>query len=436
MTTIPLAPYHPLPWQVAPLRCKDPVILLTGSAGGGKSRAAAEKLHAFCLKYPGATALMLRKTRESMTNSTALFVERRVIGNDPRVRKIDSKSRFEYINGSILAWGGMHNEKQREQIRSIGQDGGADMVWLEEAHLFSEADYQELLPRMRGRAAGWCQIILTTNPDGPGHWINKRLIVGKEAAVFVSGARDNPHNPPEYLQWLEKLTGVLYDRLVLGKWAQAEGAIYPAFDPNENVTVDAEWSPDLPVLLWGCDDGYAVGHERVILVAQVTPQGGLNVFAEYSKTGVHDFQESIADVLKMKPIEGKWPFPRQLWREQQSRRDVRSSEMARHTVPRLAYVDQSAPSFRAALSHASIANAPGNDSKKHNVANGIANVRRLICDGAGVRLLKAHPRCERLIEGLQSYRYDPKAKEETPLKENDNEVDALRYLARHVWAGM
>ena len=41
-----LAPYRPLPWQVEPWRDKSPVLLLAGPAGTGKSRLAAEKMHA------------------------------------------------------------------------------------------------------------------------------------------------------------------------------------------------------------------------------------------------------------------------------------------------------------------------------------------------------------------------------------------------------
>ena len=67
-----LAPFVPLPWQVKPWRDKALELLLTGSAGGGKSRLAGEKIHGFCKKYPGAMGLMVRKTRNSMTNSTVL----------------------------------------------------------------------------------------------------------------------------------------------------------------------------------------------------------------------------------------------------------------------------------------------------------------------------------------------------------------------------
>jgi phage terminase large subunit len=225
-----IAPYKPLPWQVEPWKCADPVLLLTGSAGGGKSRLAAEKLHGFCKRYPGATALALRKTRQSMTNSTVLFMDREVIGRDPAVELVASKYRWEYKNGSILAYGGMADDEQREQIRSIGQKGGADIVWMEEANAFTEDDFNEVKARVRGRAASWRQVILSTNPDAPNHWINRRLIQGKEATVFYSRAADNSFNPPDYLATLESLTGVLKKRLADGLWVAAEGMYFTEWD--------------------------------------------------------------------------------------------------------------------------------------------------------------------------------------------------------------
>ena len=226
-----IAPYQPLPWQIEPWKDKSLILLLTGSAGGGKSRLAGEKIHAGMLKYPGATGLMLRKAREYTGKSIVPFMERTVIGRDPRVALIKSESLFRYNNGSMLFWGGMRDDDQREALRSIGQDGSLDFVWIEEANAFSRQDIDELLARMRGKAAGWVQIILTTNPDIPTHWIYQDLIGKGGAAVYYSGAKDNPYNPPMYLEILQKLTGVLFKRLVLGQWIQAEGAVYDEYDP-------------------------------------------------------------------------------------------------------------------------------------------------------------------------------------------------------------
>lgn len=199
------------------------------------SRLAAEKVHAYLKKYPGTMGLMLRKQRQSMTNSTVLFFERTIVGPDPDVRHFPSKLRFEYGNGSILAYGGMDGDEQKEQIRSIGQEGSLHIVWMEEANRFTEDDFNEILARMRGAGVSWIQVILSTNPDAPTHWIYRRLILKKEASVYYSKAINNPHNPANYINILKKMTGVTKLRLSDGKWVQAEGVIYEGF--NEDVHV-------------------------------------------------------------------------------------------------------------------------------------------------------------------------------------------------------
>lgn len=168
-------------------------------------------------------------------NSTVAFLEHAVIGRTRRVRHVAYKRRFEYLNGSILAYGGMKDEEQREQIRSIGIHGGLDICWMEEATAFVEDDFNEIRARMRGRATGWPQIILTTNPDTPNHWIKQRLIDGKLANVYYSSALNNPANPESYLESLDQLTGVLRLRLRDGLWVQAEGAVYDEWDSTLHV---------------------------------------------------------------------------------------------------------------------------------------------------------------------------------------------------------
>ncbi len=286
-----IARFDPLDWQVEPWRDTSPVILLTGSAGGGKSRLAAEKLHAFCKRYSGATALMLRKTRESMSNSTVLFVDRVVIGDDPQVRHIHTVRRFEYANGSILVYGGMADEEQREQIRSIGQDGSVDIVWMEEATAFTEDDFNEVKARMRGKAASWRQIILTTNPDAPNHWINTRLIQGGEAKVYYSSAADNRYNPAEYRESLQSLTGVLKKRLADGLWVAAEGMYFTEWDEEQHICkafeVPATWTRWLAV-----DYGFAEPWCVLWFARDPADKSRVYIYRESYATGLRDEQQA------------------------------------------------------------------------------------------------------------------------------------------------
>ena len=77
---MPATAFKSEPLQLAPWRDKYPVLLLTGGAGGGKSRLAGEKLHAFLLKYPRATGIMLRKAREYCMKSIVPMMQTSVIG--------------------------------------------------------------------------------------------------------------------------------------------------------------------------------------------------------------------------------------------------------------------------------------------------------------------------------------------------------------------
>lgn len=408
--TLLINPFCPLDWQINPWRDRAPVLLLTGAAGGGKSRLAAEKLHAYCLHYPGTTALIARKVKTAMSAGTVLFVRRKIVGADPKVRWIDSpKNRFEYRNGSVLQFIGLLDEDARENLKSIGQDGAVDIAWMEEAVQFEEEDLNAMAARMRGRAAHWRQIILTCNPDAPTHWIKRRLIDGGEAAVYYSNAADNWHNPSDYQTWLGTLTGVDHDRLVLGKWTQATGLVYDVWSDGPvggNVTEDAEYVPDGGSVYWACDDGYAGSrddktghftadsHPRVFLLVQERADGRLCVFWEdYRVKALSD--QHIAAIAEL-------PYP----------------------APDYVALDSSAAELRGRLQAAGYYTR----GKPAKVDESIKVTRRMLAaDANGVRRITVHPRCKHLRAEMASYRYDPQT--EAPVKQYDHGCDALRYLA-------
>lgn len=416
-----IAPYQPLIWQIDPWRDKSPVLLLAGPAGTGKSRLAAEKIHAYLLKYPGATGLVLRKTRESLRNSTLLFLERVIIGNDPRVRHVKSESRFEYWNGSILAYGGMKDEAQREQVRGIGIDAGVDIAWLEEGTRFAEQDYQEVSGRMRGRAAPWTQIIITTNPGPPSHWINQQLILAGGATVYDKARpEDNPHNPPSYIERLKRLTGILRQRLWEGLWVQAEGLVYAEFD-LENLT-DAEPDFSLPFEL-GFDEGYV--DPRAILFIQRTPAGVL-VFDEIYH------ERHLAETCTREVLERCVGYAEvELPDDMRSASLTELSQWCRANEIPLPDIAVGSPEAKEMQQRFRLADIPYR-SRPHQVVEGIKVVRELILDGNGYRALKVNRRCKNFVREItEGYQYPPEDKRnnEKPLDGNDHAMDAFRYWA-------
>src|SRR5690242_8823362 len=87
--------------------CNEPEIILSGPAGTGKSRGNLEYLNYYATEFPGARLLMLRKTRRSLTESGMITFEQKVLHPAQGVRFSSSLQRYIYLNGSILAVGGM-----------------------------------------------------------------------------------------------------------------------------------------------------------------------------------------------------------------------------------------------------------------------------------------------------------------------------------------
>jgi len=399
---------------VEPWKYIGPTMLLTGSAGGGKSRLAAEKVHGYLLRYPNAMGLMLRKIRQSMTNSTVLFMDREIIGSDPRVRHYPSKLRFEYANGSVLAYGGMANEEQREQIRSIGTAGGVDIVWMEEATGFTETDYNEVLARMRGKAAPWTQVILSTNPDVPTHWIYQRLMVGGEAQVYKSSALDNPSNPASYIDNLQKLTGILYDRLVLGLWKQAEGAVYDTYDPTVHV-IDPIPIPPLWRRIRAVDFGYT--NPFVCLWFAMDNDGRMYLYRELYHTGriVEDHARQIVELSQGERIEATVCD-----HDAEDR-----ATLERHGIPTMGAKKDVSPGLQAVAQRLRVAG----DGKPRLYLFRDALVER------DRELAKAYkPLCT--VDEFPAYVWqvskDGRPVKEVPVKVNDHGMDAMRYAVMYI----
>src|SRR5665213_974513 len=87
-------------------------VIVSGPAGTGKTRAALTKLHKAAIDNPGMRAAIVRKTRESLTQSALVTYENKVLsrgwyqkiaaGCQRRVRQS-----YRYPNGSEIVVGGI-----------------------------------------------------------------------------------------------------------------------------------------------------------------------------------------------------------------------------------------------------------------------------------------------------------------------------------------
>lgn len=400
-------------------------VVLSGPAGTGKSRACLEKLHLCALKYPRMRGLIIRKTRESLSEAALVTFEEKVL---PASSPIASGPRrnfrqvYHYPNGSELVVGGLD---KASKIMSTEYD----LIYVQEAVELELADWLALTTRLRNGVMPYQQLIADCNPDAPTHWLWLRAQSGL-TTMHQSRHEDNPALYRDgawteagriYLDRLDRLgqrnpetgevEGTEYHRLRLGQWVQASGLVYGVWSdgPDDgNVTDEAEYVPDGGPIYWAVDDGYeaardgatgqwtADSHPRVFLFVQQRHDGTLCQFYEdYAGKTLSD--QHLERVLATCQERG-WP------------------------MPEYAAVDKSAAELKGRLHAAGIytRNGPG------DVEESIKEFRRaLAMDANGRRRYQVHPRCKDFRGEMASYRRDPGTGK--PVKAFDHGPDAGRY---------
>lgn len=214
---------------------KEREILVEGPAGTGKSRGGLEKAHICAEKYAGMRALFVRKTRASMTDSTLVTFEDKVLPEGSPVADGPQRTQrhaYHYGNGSEIVIGGMD---KASKVMSTEYD----LIVVDEGTELSEDDLESLSTRLRNGVIPYQQLIVMVNPGPPSHWLNQRANRGAMRRLLSR----HEHNPrlfrngawtafgKIYMATLDALTGVRKKRLRDGIWAAAEGMVYDDYDP-------------------------------------------------------------------------------------------------------------------------------------------------------------------------------------------------------------
>ena len=105
------------------------------------------------------------------------------------------------------------------------------------------------------------------NPENPTHWL-KEFLDNKKLDIYLQRYTifDNPFLAPDFVEKLciEYDGTVYYDRLILGLWKRAEGAIYRKFADHPKDFVKEPTASDLTEIVIGVDfGGNKSGHSFV-----------------------------------------------------------------------------------------------------------------------------------------------------------------------------
>jgi phage terminase large subunit len=173
---------------------------------------------------------------------------------DVLIKDVLPPSWIDYYNSTEL----LIKLKNKSEIRGFGLDSGNDInalasqqfgfIGVEEARETREDQYDEQI----GRSLRWphippkfLQVMLVTNPDRPGHFLNQRFNVERwEDYKSIKAQILDNLLPKAYLRRIEQLRGVFRKRYKDGLWVGAEGMVYP-FDPAVHVikrfAIPKEW---------------------------------------------------------------------------------------------------------------------------------------------------------------------------------------------------
>lgn len=300
--TTTYADYGPLGVMLELFSTRDDEVVISGPAGTGKSRACLEKLHACCEKYEKIRALMVRKTRASLTSTGQVTFEQKVLPNLDWAPLYGSEE-YRYPNGSTIRVGGM--DKSSKVMSSE-----YDLIYVQEATELTEDDWEKLTTRLRNGRMPYQQLLADCNPDAPTHWLKRRADAGKTLMLY-SSHEENPtlwdavrkcwtDKGSSYIAKLDALSGVRFKRLRQGKWVAAEGIIYEGWDPAVHLIDHFEPPADWP-RYWVVDFGYT--NPFVWQAWAEDPDGRLLRYREiyHTRRLVEDHCRTIKQVTKNEP---------------------------------------------------------------------------------------------------------------------------------------
>jgi phage terminase large subunit len=308
-------------------------------------------------------------------------------------------------NGAMVFCVGVNNDGSQAKLTG----GSIDGIWYaDEPQTYPEESFNMALSRLRGPGPNGKDVpspmMATLNPAGPMHYIKRRFVdkPAPDVKLWHFGFDDNPSISDELRKaYEESYSGVFYQRMILGQWANAEGLVYNEFNQDRNIVTQA---PErYREMLVGADWGY--NHPMALILIGVDYDQNYWVIDEIYKSG-QLVDNSLLDIIKTKG-----------WLK----------------LPITAYADTESPSDIIRLRDLTGWTILGAAKPAGSVLDGIKIVQGLLKpSGNGKpRMYVRAETCPNVIREFSSYSWRNRKgntdEHDEPEKINDHAMDALRY---------
>lgn len=210
-------------------------IALKGSDGSGKSVDTAQQYLIRLLKDKGRNLVCIRKSDVTNRDSTYAELTGAIyrLGLEKYFECRLSPLQIRCINGNMIIFRGVNDEKQREKLKSITfQKGKLTDVWIEEATELTQSDFEIIDDRLRGNlpSGQFYQIKMTFNPVNKNHWIKKQFFDRQDENTLTchSSYLDNRFIDDAYKARMQRRKEVDPDgyRIYgLGDWGEIGGLV-------------------------------------------------------------------------------------------------------------------------------------------------------------------------------------------------------------------
>ena len=252
--------YQPTPKQKIFHASRANEILYGGAAGGGKTKALIMDALFRCLKNPGTTAVIFRRTFRELEDTD---IKEAMSSYPEKLAKYNAgRHEFQLINGSKILFRHCENEADRFKYSGIE----IQFLYFDELTSFEQTIYDFLKTRLRAKKSlGVVPIVRSaSNPGNIGHgWVKKMFVDAGEylsiqeqeiysetlhksrkirTQYIPALAMENPFITEDYIFELEQKPEALRKALLNGDWDSFEGQVFTEFVNDPKHYADRLWT--------------------------------------------------------------------------------------------------------------------------------------------------------------------------------------------------